>query len=75
MLLVLLGKIIFVGEHAVATIDIAPGERLWCVFDEPLTHLWFMRVRRVKPGFLQVVGGGMNPGRAGYIVTFTEPFY
>ena len=72
---ILFGKFVLVGKHAVATIDIAPGERLWCVLHEPFTHLWFMWVRRVKPGFWQAVGGGVDPGGAGYTVTFAKPLY
>ena len=55
MLLVLLGKIIFVGEHAVATIDIAPGEWLWRLLYESLTHLWLIGSWGVEPGFGQGV--------------------
>ena len=51
MLLVLPGKIIFVGEHAVATIDIAPGEWLWRLLYEPFAYLWLMGARGVEPRF------------------------
>jgi len=55
MLLVLLGKIIFVGKHAVATIDIAPGEWLWRLLYQSLTYLWLMSAWGVEPGFGQGV--------------------
>jgi len=47
---VLFGEFVLVSKHAVTTIDIALGKRLWCVFDEPFTYLWFICVRCVKPG-------------------------
>src|SRR5205823_4809101 len=71
---ILFGKFVLVGKHAIATIDIALGERLWGVVDEPFTYLWIIRVRRVKPGFWQAGGGGVDPGWTGDIVTFAEPF-
>ncbi len=55
MLLVLPGKIIFVGEHAVATKDIAPGEWLWRLLYESFAHLWRMSAWGVEPGFGQGV--------------------
>src|SRR6266487_3608192 len=48
---VLFGEFVLVSKHTVTTIDIAPGKWLWCVFDEPFTYMWFICVRRVKPGF------------------------
>ena len=74
MLLVLLGKIIFVCEHAVATIDIPPGEWLWRLLYESLTHLWLMSAWGVEPGFGQRVGRVVDPGWTRYLVTSTEPF-
>ena len=47
---ILFGKFVLVSKHAVTTIDIAPGKRLWCVFDEPFPYMWFICMRRVKPG-------------------------
>lgn len=51
MTVVLLGEFVLVGKHPVATINVTPGERLWCLLDESLTHLWLVGTRRVKPGF------------------------
>src|SRR5258708_36357547 len=72
---VLFSKFVFISKHAVPTVDIAPAERLWCVLDKPFTHLWFMCLRCIKPGFWQTVGGGVDPGWARHTVTLTEPFY
>ena len=51
MLLVVPGKIIFVGEHAVATIDITPDEWLWRLLYESFAYLWLMGSWGVEPGF------------------------
>ena len=54
-LLVLVGEFVFVGEYAVATIDIAPCEWLWRLLYESFAYLWFMGSWGVKPGFGQGV--------------------
>ena len=74
MLLVLPGKIIFVGEHAVATIDIAPGEWLWRLLYESFAYLWLMGSWGVEPGFGQGVGRVVDPGWTRYLIASTEPF-
>ncbi len=47
---VLFGQFVFVGEHAVATVDVAPGEGLWGLLEEVGPHLGFVRHGRIKPG-------------------------
>ena len=74
MLLVLTGKIICVGEHAVATIDIAPGEWLWRLLYESFAYLWLMGARGVEPGFMQEVRCMVDPGWTRNVVANTEPF-
>ena len=61
MLLVLLDEIIFVGEHTVATIDIAPGEWLWRLLYDPFAYLWLMSARGVEPRFWQGVCRFVDP--------------
>ena len=36
---VLLSEFVLVGEHAVPTIDIPPGECLWRLMEKPFTYL------------------------------------
>jgi len=49
--LIVLDEFIRVGEHAVATIDIAPGEWLRSLLKEPFAYLRLMGTWGVEPGF------------------------
>ncbi len=71
---VLLGEFVLVGEHAVPTIDIPPGEGLWRLMEKPFTYLGLVGSRGVKPGFGQGEGGVVYPGWTRNIVALTEPF-
>ncbi len=50
-MLIVLDEFIRVGEHAVATIDIAPGEWLRSLLKEPFAYLRLMGTWGVEPGF------------------------
>src|SRR6266699_192789 len=61
---VLLCQFVLVRKHAVATIDIAPGEWLWGPLKEVGPHLGFVSHRSVKPGFRQGIDWKIDPGGA-----------
>lgn len=61
---IFLCKLVFILEHAVATVDIAPCEWLRRLLDEVLAYLCSVRARRIKPGFGQVEDRIVYPGRA-----------
>jgi len=71
--LIVLDEFILVGEHAVATIDIALGEWLRSLLKEPFAYLWLMGTWGVEPGFWQGVRGMVDPGWTRYLVATAEP--
>ena len=67
--------LVLIGEDPVATKNVAPGEWLWCLVDEPFAHFRLVCSRGIEPGVGQVIDGVMDPGWTRNSVTCAEPFH
>jgi len=63
---VLFGQFVFVGEYAVASVDVATGEGPRGLLEEVNPHLGFVRHGRIKPGVRQCKDWMRDPNGTTY---------
>ena len=67
-------QLVFIGEDAVTTIDIAAGKALRCLLSEANLNIGFVSAQPLKPGLSQDIGGMRDPIRARDRITLTQVF-